>query len=238
MKRRRGRIWLVLSLGTPLAVGACGGATPPATTTAAPAPSPPTTAAPAPIESEPDASSPPSDEVEQASPPAPPRSEPDTLDTPDTVDKASRSPREILGAPRVAFMVNYPASAPSQTAESSCAAKADDDPQVKAQCKAKARSEFMPDVLVFRKDGERWTWTIYRRDGGTLFEVSTSAFAFGDETENSVELVMLGASKGQRPLFNGQKEVLVSVPTNYRIELDDPRYGHLVYEGKIGLVDE
>lgn len=147
----------------------------------------------------------------------------------------SRPPSEMLTAPKISFMINWPSSAPKDSIEAKCKKDAGDDMAAFAKCRSDARKEFLADVILFKKEGDRLWWYVYRRDRGTLFEVSKSQVQIASETKNTVTLRMLGGS-GARPLFVQAKEVTVSVPNDSSIELADPRYGRLVYEAKIGLV--
>lgn len=135
----------------------------------------------------------------------------------------------------VAFMIDYAGSAPKEAAEQTCREKEADNLEARAQCIQKARADFSADVLVFKKAGTRWSWIIYRRNRSALLEVSTTQVDFADEKANSVVIKVKG-DKGQRPLFAGQKDVTVSVPSNSSIEFNDPKLGHLVYEARVGLV--
>lgn len=160
-----------------------------------------------------------------------------TQDAPPEPEKApGRPPSEILQAPRIAFMINYSSSAPSEAAEQKCAAEHGEDLKAKADCKREERKEFLADVVLFKKEGNAWWWYVYRRDRDTLFELSKSQVEFGEETDRTVQVKLAGKGSGQRPLFIGKREVTFTLPSESSLELDDPRYGKLVYEAKIGLV--
>ena len=71
--------------------------------------------------------------------------------------------------------------------------------------------------------------------GSSLREVYLSSIEFADEGTDSVRVKFTGREKGQRPLFKTGKNV-VQVPNDYSIEVEDPQYGKLTYNAKIGLV--
>ena len=141
-----------------------------------------------------------------------------------------------LTGPNVAYTIEYSESGPKEAAEKACASKAD-DPRARAACMEKERGRFLADVLVFKKDPKGPYWVIYRRKGDTLAEVSKSAIEFKNETGNGVT-VQIKSDKGWRPLFAGSKTVAISAPPGSNIELEDPTLGKLVYEAKIGLVNQ
>lgn len=206
----------------------CGGATAPAEApvAATPAPSPaPATPAPEPTPAPPSASAPPAATV-PAAPEAPPAPEPVT-------PIADR-----IIASSVAYMIRYDDSAPRKVADSACA-KTGEDPEAHSKCMEKERGRFVADVLRFHKDDKGTSLTIYRRQGNALQELSKSAVDFGEQTPDKVAL-KVKSDKGTRPLFAGKKEVTVSssADSTSNIELDDPRFGKLIYEARIGLVND
>lgn len=142
-----------------------------------------------------------------------------------------------LLAPAMSFMIDYNDSAPHQAADATCSAKAGSDPAAKSTCMEKERARFVADVLAFRIAGKGVTLTIYRRQGNSLDEMSKSDVELGDESGGSLH-VKVKSDKGARPLFAGKKEIIVSVASESSIAIDDPKLGKLVYDARIGLVNE
>jgi hypothetical protein len=143
---------------------------------------------------------------------------------------------DVLTAPEVAFMINYVSSAPKQAAEKSCDQEAAGDPQKRAECLSKVRDAFQADVLRFKKEGNRYVWTTYKRSGSVLSEVHTVPVEFTNESANSVTMKLKGRDTGKRPIFKHAKEIVLSIPNDYSIVVEDPELGRLVYEAKVGLV--
>jgi hypothetical protein len=111
-------------------------------------------------------------------------------------------------------------------------------------CEEKARDSFQGDVIRFKRgpdDKKDWAKTvqlvIYKRNGSALHEVSVGTVELNEEGADGVR-VKLGRQKGARPLWRGQSSALIKAPNDYSIEFDDPEYGHLRYDAKIGLVTE
>ncbi|HVJ16600.1 MAG TPA: hypothetical protein VM686_14260 [Polyangiaceae bacterium] len=204
-----------------------------------PAPQPETPAAPpASAAAAPPAEPTPAPEpVASAEAPPPAASAPAAEPPPPAEPKLSSSPKAILTASEVAFVINYTSSDPSQAAQDTCSAQAQDDPAKMAACKTKARDEFVSDVIHFKKkeNAEKWTLFIYKRKGSNLTEVYNSPIEFGAETDHTVDVLIKGG-EGTRPLFKGAPKFVVNVPNDYSIELKDPKYGRLVYDAKIGIV--
>jgi hypothetical protein len=76
----------------------------------------------------------------------------------------------------------------------------------------------------------------YKRKGANLSEVHTTSIEFGEEGANSIVIAARGREQGERPLFKGATKIVIKVPNDYSIELEDPKYGRLLYDAKVGLV--
>jgi hypothetical protein len=164
---------------------------------------------------------------------------PDEPAPPDPGPRPSRSPIETIAAPKIAFVINHQSSEPMEKADQKCEAASKGDPRAKALCLQKEKGDFMADIVRFRKSkDDKYSWIIYRRKGSTLTVLSKSDIEFSDETPNSVTISVLGKDKSPRVLFTHKNKFKVSVPNDYSIELDDPRFGKLIYDAKIDLFDE
>jgi hypothetical protein len=152
--------------------------------------------------------------------------------------KPTRTPIETLTAAKMAFVINFSSSAMGEAVEAKCDKAAGDDPKKRAACIAKEKGEFLADVIQFKKDDKDKHWLIiYRRKGSALTVLSRSEVQFSDEKENSVAINVIGKDKAPRVLFTHKNKFTVTVPNDYSIELDDPRYKKLVYDAKIDIVE-
>jgi hypothetical protein len=198
----------------------------------APAPSaPPAVTTPAPVASEAPAPAP---EPVATAPAAPPPA--------DDGPTRSQKPIEIMTARDAAFLIDYANSDAGERAKGVCAKELDAD-KVRG-CEEKARDSFQGDVIRFKRgpdDKKDWAKTVqlvvYKRNGSALREVSVGTVELNEEGADGVR-VKLGRQKGARPLWRGQSSALIKAPNDYSIEFDDPEYGHLRYDAKIGLVTE
>ena len=159
-------------------------------------------------------------------------------EAPPPQDSAPRSPRRILTAPKIAFMLNYLGSGVRRAAEKNCDARIESDPEQRAECLQKARDDFKADVLVFDPaPGERRMLRIYKREGSALIETFSALVELSDASEYTVSMKFVGAQRGQRPISGGGT-VALNVPNDSTVEIDDPRYGTLPYTAKIGMVGQ
>ncbi len=199
-------------------------AAPPPTPSASPAPLP--TPEPAPV-------------AEPAATAAPEPTPPEAPPTPAPAPRASQTPTQVITAPDVAFLVDYANSGAREKALSQCEQESKDDAALKGKCLEKARDKFVADVLRFKKDAQgKWSLAVYKRQGSRLDEVYIGSVEFGEETSDGVKLKFSGREKGQRPLFRGQSAVELKVPNEYSVEIEDPLFGKLTYNAKIGLVSQ
>lgn len=150
-------------------------------------------------------------------------------------NRPSRSPLDVLTSTDTAFVINYASSAPVESARRTCGEKSAGDPEAQAQCLSDARAAFKADVIRFRKDGSRWSWTVYKRDGNRLDEVTSGRVELSESSPSSVKVKFI-TDKGMRPLFKNKREAVLTVPNDYSFEFDDADWGKLVYEAKVGLV--
>ena len=147
----------------------------------------------------------------------------------------TRTVAERVFAPRVAYMVNYPVSGAKDVADHKCTVKFP-APEAKAACMDKERNKFTADVLVFEKsDNGQWV-SIFKRSGNALQQMSKSKIALGDDTTDKL-VIKVEDDKGWRPLFAGKKGFEVKFRDEYSIALEDPQYGTLVYDARIGVLD-
>jgi hypothetical protein len=208
-----------------------------------PPPSPSEPVSPAPVASAPQPEAPPEPAPPltastAASPPllasAPLEPPPSTTDVPEHRTLA-RSPIDILTSPDTAFVIDYAGSAPVEAARHACAGKSDGDPAAQAKCLSEARDAFKADVIRFRKDGSHWSWTVYKRAGNRLDEMTSGRVTLTEVSPSSVTIKFV-TGRGMRPLLKNQREAVLTVPNDYSFEVDDPEWGKLAYEAKIGLV--
>jgi len=145
---------------------------------------------------------------------------------------------ELLTATDVAFDFDFNASALKEKYEKQCEPMAKDDPGKLAKCVEQKRQAFKSDIIWFRQDPETGDllWLIYQRKGTKLAEIFRSPVVFEDEKHESVTVKISGQGRGSRQIYGGANKFTVMVPTKYGLEIDDPQWGRLKYNSKMGLV--
>lgn len=168
------------------------------------------------------------------------------------IKKPSRIDLMLGGA--TAYLIDWQRSGALELAKSNCTPKnlpmppADEtqdqaDQRMEEQakkfdeCLLKARERFVADVLRFRRDGlGHVEFVVYRRDGSALKELYVGKVELDQKSTETLKVDVKGASLGQRPIMRDRNQFEIRMPNSYSIELEDPQYGKLYYDEKVGLV--
>jgi hypothetical protein len=217
----------LLAVLTSAFTGACSSAppavnAPPAPPAASAATAPSASAAP------PEASAAPSASAKAAALVATSAAEPEPTET----------PREIITGPRVVFVLNWPNSPAKDAATAKCKEKWGEDAAKVADCVSRTRERIMADAHRFKQEPENvWWWITMQRRSNQFITLHKFEFDFGEQTDKTIQLKPKGKDKGLAPLPKAPKELIVEVPSSYSIAVEDPQFGRLVYDAKVGLLD-
>jgi hypothetical protein len=92
----------------------------------------------------------------------------------------------------------------------------------------KAGEKLDNDAFQFTEEGEnKGVWVTLRRKGNKLSTVHKVDVEFGKETDKSITVIPKTG-----------KEVVIEVPSEGQIAIDDPKNGKMVYELKLGLLGD
>ena len=153
----------------------------------------------------------------------------------DSEGKPLRTAKDILTAPEVVFMFSFTNSEPKEKAQELC--DKNKDPKKAADCMTKAQKGF-DDGVRFKEEGGKWWWITLKRNGEKLTSLHKIEVEFADDSEHKVTLKTKGKDKGKKPWANPPREVVVEVPNESELVLDDPKHGKLVYQAKIGITSD
>jgi hypothetical protein len=152
--------------------------------------------------------------------------------------KPSRTAQDILTAPDVVFLFSFNDSEPKQVAEEKCNKKAANNPKKLNECMAGERKAFPADGYRFKQDDRgQWWWITVRQSGNRLNALHKIPVEFVVETATSITLKPTGKDKGSAPMTPPAK-VVIEVPNDYQIAVQDPKAGRLVFQAKVGVVTE
>ena len=165
---------------------------------------------------------------------------PKPVDEPrDGLRKASRPPIELLTGNNVVYVLNFSGSKIGESAKERCEGEHEDDPGAARACLTKERSKVAVESLRFTKDpsGQYW-WVTYNRYKGNLLKWHRIQFLPGKADADSVTLNLTGKDKGIAPMPKVPRSLNVELPNDYSIIVSDPEYGAMLYDAKIGLMDQ
>jgi hypothetical protein len=147
--------------------------------------------------------------------------------------RSGREPREILELKDNVFFFSFEESDAKQAAEAACAKQGGSDPKKTAACMSKARLEYDGDGHRFTQDkAGDWWWCVVKRKGKTLANVHKVRYQYGDQSGNTVVIKPEGKDEGTGRWAKVPSEVKFEVPNEYRIVVQDPKQGKMVYEAK------
>jgi hypothetical protein len=153
--------------------------------------------------------------------------------------RSGREPREILELKDNVFFFSFEESDAKQAAETACAKQGGSDPKKTAACMSKARLEYDGDGHRFTQDkAGDWWWTVVKRKGKTLASVHRVRYQYGDQSGNTVVIKPEGKDEGTARWAKPPNEVKFEVPNEYRIVVQDPKQGKMVYEAKAVVAGE
>jgi hypothetical protein len=210
------------TLAVILVAGACGGK-PPA------APAPPAPSAPPPA--------PPAASASASPEPEAPKQADNKMAAPSADDamKPTQKPRDIVTLADALFLLAFENSDVGKAADKKCNA-ASSDPNAVAACMAAARDKIQINAIRFKQDAmKNWWWTSMLKKGNSLTLLHRVMFDFGEETDRSIVIKPKGGDQGMAKGSNVPREVRIEVVNDYTIALQDPQFGKLLYEAKIGL---
>lgn len=177
-----------------------------------------------------------------SAPPAQPTAESSAkpVDEPrDGLRKASRPPLELLTGNNVVYVLNFSASKVGESAKQRCDSEHEGDLGAARECLTKERGKVAVESVRFVKDpsGQYW-WVTYNRYKGNLLKWHRIQFLPGKADADSVTLNLTGKDKGIAPMPKIPSSLNVELPNDYSIIVSDPEYGAMMYDAKIGLMEQ
>jgi hypothetical protein len=158
---------------------------------------------------------------------------------PGAAQRSGREPREILELKDNVFFFSFEESDVKQVAEAACTKQSGNDPKKMAACMSKARAEYDGDGHRFVQDkAGDWWWSVVKRKGKVLNSIHKVRYQYGDQSGNTVIIKPEGRDEGSARWAKPPSQVKFEVPNEYRIILQDPKQGKMVYEAKAIVAGE
>lgn len=187
------------------------------------------------IPSDPSAQKPPSQEekASEASPAAPT----DAPTREEGLRKASRPPTELITNPTVLYVFNFKESEVGKAAQEQCQASSGGAADAMAACLQKARGKVPVESVRFKKKGAEYWWVTLNRYKGNLLKWHIIQFQIGEEQGDRVTLKPFGKDKGIAPMAKIPAKLEIALPNDYSIVIDDPEFGKMTFDAKIGAIE-
>ncbi len=155
----------------------------------------------------------------------------------DGLRKASRPPVELLTNSNAIYILNFDASDAGKVAKENCEATGEDRSEISA-CVQKARSKVPIESERFVKKGAEYWWITFNRYKGNLLKWHIIQFQVGEEKSDWVALKPLGKDKGLAPMPRVPRTLEIELPNDFSIVLNDPEFGKLIFDAKVGMMDD
>jgi hypothetical protein len=157
----------------------------------------------------------------------------------DGLRKPSRPPNDLITGPNLVYMFNFKESEVGQQAREKCQADFGDSPREVAACMEKARGKVAVESVRFLKDksGQHW-WVTYNRYKGNLLKWHKVMYKPGEESDDKITLNLIGKDEGIAPMAKVPRSLQVELPNDYTIVLKDPEHGAMMYDAKIGTMED
>lgn len=155
----------------------------------------------------------------------------------DGLRKASRPPAVLITNPTALYVFNFAESEVGQAAKEKCEAAGGERSEI-AACLQKARDKVPVESLRFKKKGTEYWWITLNRYKGNLLKWHIIQFQVGEETSDRVTLKPMGKDKGIAPMARIPRTLEIELPNDYSIVVNDAEFGKMVYDAKIGKIEE
>jgi hypothetical protein len=146
-----------------------------------------------------------------------------------------RPPREIITAEDTTFSFNFAASEIGMKTDARCEKESAGNRTAHNTCVRQVRDQLGTKVLRFVKKDDEWLYLVYSRTGNQFNLLQERVFEFGEETANTVTIKFVGTPQGGTRGGPLPRELVITIPNSYSIQLDDPEHGKMSYSTKIGM---
>lgn len=151
--------------------------------------------------------------------------------------KASRPPLELITNPTALFVFNFNESDVGVAAKEKCEAAGGARSEI-AACLEKARSKVPVESLRFVKKKAEYWWVTLNRYKGNLLKWHLIQFEIGEEKDDRLTLKPMGKDKGIAPMAKIPRSLVIELPNDYSIVLNDPEFGKMTFDTKFGKFEE
>ncbi|MBI2395767.1 MAG: hypothetical protein HYV09_39750 [Deltaproteobacteria bacterium] len=145
-----------------------------------------------------------------------------------------KSAKEVVTASGAVFMFSLADSEGAKKAvDEDCGKKAKKDDKKLESCKKDAEAAGANEGIRFEKDDKGdWYWVSFGKEKDKEVVYNKVKFTVGDEAEGKLTLKPEGKDQGKKAMKTLPKEVVLEVPDESTVVMQDPKKGKLVYKKK------
>lgn len=149
-------------------------------------------------------------------------------------------PSQLVLEPDTGFMFSFKDSEVGEKKDAVCEKQSKDDPQKKAKCMQKAREQIAEEGMRFVKDDEdNWWWIVFGLKGGKHYAIHRiQVDKVEEETDTKLTLSLTGRDFGKKPMRPVPAKIVLDVPDEYSLSMDDPVLGKKVYKQRVGMAPD
>jgi len=155
----------------------------------------------------------------------------------DGLRKASRPPVELITNPTALYVFNFSESDVGTAAQQKCETASESRRELSA-CLQKARDKVPLESIRFVKKGAEYWWITLNRYKGNLLKWHVIQVKVGEEKPEWLVLKPMGKDKGIAPMAKIPRTLEIAFPNDYSIALNDPEFGKMVFDAKLGKIEE
>lgn len=156
-----------------------------------------------------------------------------------TSEVPDKTPADFIVEPETFFALSFRESDFGKKKIEACEKQAKDDAEKRSKCVSKASKPFEGEGLRFVQDDDgTWWWLTMGLRGGKVYILHRIEFEMAGHTDHSVTLKLKGRDKGPKPMAAVPAELVIEVPNDYEIFIEDKVRGKLVYKARVATGEE
>jgi hypothetical protein len=150
-----------------------------------------------------------------------------------------KTPEDFITEPETFFALSFKESDFGKKKIEACEKQARGDPEKRSKCVVKANKPYEGEGVRFIQDDEgTWWWLTMGLRGGKVYIKHRIEFEVAGHTGDTVTLKLKGRDRGSKPMAAVPSELVIGVPNDYEIFVDDRLRGRLIYKARVATGDE
>jgi hypothetical protein len=156
-----------------------------------------------------------------------------------TQEVPDKTPEDFITEPETFFALSFKESDFGNKKIEACEKQAKGDPEKRSKCVVKAGTPYEGEGVRFIQDDDgTWWWITMGLRGGKVYIKHRIEFEVAGHTDKTVTLKLKGRDRGPKPMAWMPSELVIEVPNDYEIYIDEKARGKLIYKARVATGDE